>query len=112
MALVYCAPRASDPRRSRASSRHAERADWIRYVASGSRAMRNVLRKMIVTMLALLCASAAGFVALILWSLPSPRLLSKARRGTLDGVTTIDDAIAACQQSGLRGWALVASAQQ
>ena len=74
--------------------------------------MRNVLQKTIVTMLAQLAASAAGFVALVLWSLPGLRLLPKARRVTLDGVTTIDDAIAACQQSGLSGWALVAYAQQ
>jgi hypothetical protein len=50
--------------------------------------------------------------ALVLWSLPSLRLLPKARRVSLDGVTTIEDAIAACQQSGLAGWALVAYAQQ
>jgi len=74
--------------------------------------MRNVLRNAMVILLALLAASAAGFVARILWSLPSLWLLPKARRVTMNGVTTIDDAIAACQQSGLTDWALVAFAQQ
>jgi hypothetical protein len=74
--------------------------------------MRNVLRKTIMTMLTLLAASAAGFVALMLWSLPSLWLLPRARRVTMNGVTTIDEAVTGCQQSGLSGWALVTYAQQ
>ena len=34
------------------------------------------------------------------------------RRTTLDGVTTLDDAVDACCRTGLRGWDLVAYAQQ
>ena len=34
------------------------------------------------------------------------------RRTTLDGVTTLDDAIRACRLTGLQGWDLVAYAQQ
>jgi hypothetical protein len=74
--------------------------------------MRSVFRGAMVIMLALLSVVVGGFVALVLWSLPGLRLLPKARRIALDDVTTIEDAIAACQQSGLIGWALVAYAQQ
>jgi hypothetical protein len=59
--------------------------------------MRNVLRGAMVVILALLGVVVGGFVVLVLWSLPGLRLLPKARRVALDGVTTIEDAIAACQ---------------
>jgi hypothetical protein len=34
------------------------------------------------------------------------------RRTTLDGITTLDDAVDACRRTGLQGWELVAYAQQ
>lgn len=37
---------------------------------------------------------------------------TERRRVSLDGITTIAEAIAACRQSGLQGWELVAYAQQ
>ena len=74
--------------------------------------MRSTLRAAIVGILALLGIGGGAFVALVLCSLPSLRLLPKARQAELDGITTIEDAIAACQQSGQTGWALVAYAQQ
>jgi hypothetical protein len=61
---------------------------------------------------ALPSAAVGGFVALVLRSLPGLRLLPKEQHVSLDGVTTIRDAIAICQQTGLRGWILVAYAQQ
>ena len=42
----------------------------------------------------------------------SVRLLPKAGRTTLDGVTTVDDAVAECRASGLSGLALAAYAQR
>ncbi len=53
----------------------------------------------------------AAFVLYIL-TLPLLRRLPKEGRVSLDGITTIDDAIAACRKSGLQGWELVAYAQQ
>ncbi len=56
-------------------------------------------------------ATAAGLGALAL-----PGTLKLALRGCLrvsvDGITTIDDAVAACRRSGLAGWDLVAFAQR
>jgi hypothetical protein len=42
---------------------------------------------------------------------PGRLRLPHYRRSELDGVTTVDDAVEACRQSGLRGWDLVAFAQ-
>jgi hypothetical protein len=45
--------------------------------------------------------------------LPGPvKLRLHYRRTTLDGVTTLDDAVDACRRTGLRGWELVAYAQR
>jgi hypothetical protein len=58
---------------------------------------------------AALCATAAGFGLLMLparWALRECRLVS------LDGVETLDDAVADCLCSGLRGWELVTYAQR
>lgn len=44
--------------------------------------------------------------------LPGALRLGKTRSISLDGVTTVDDAIATCRNTGLQGWALVACAQR
>lgn len=43
--------------------------------------------------------------------LPGAVKLPQYRRTQLDGVVTIDDAVAACRRTGLQGWELVAYAQ-
>ena len=50
-------------------------------------------------------------VALYLYTLPGVRRLPRQSRSSLDGVTSIQDAAAACCRSGLQGWDLVAYAQ-
>lgn len=44
--------------------------------------------------------------------LPVAVQLGKIRPTSMDGIVTIDDAIAACRGTGLRGWALVSFAQR
>lgn len=44
--------------------------------------------------------------------LPGALKLPQYRRTQLDGVVTIDDAVTACQRTGLQGWELVGYAQQ
>ena len=53
----------------------------------------------------------AAILTLYLLSLPLIRRLPRQKRVALDGVTTIDEAVEACRQSKLQGWALVAYAQ-
>ena len=55
--------------------------------------------------------TASGALALYFYTRPGLRQLPKARRASLDGMTTIADAVAACRRSGLTGWELVAYAQ-
>jgi transglutaminase-like putative cysteine protease len=62
--------------------------------------------------LALAAAMAVAAAALSLLTLLMVRRLPKPGRVSLDGVTTIDDAVEACRRSGLQGWALIAYAQQ
>lgn len=50
-------------------------------------------------------------LTLYFYTRPGLRRLPKARRTSLDGITTIADAVAACHRSGLTGWELVAYAQ-
>jgi hypothetical protein len=50
-------------------------------------------------------------VGLYLYTLPGLRLLPKKRRTTIGGVTTIEDAIAACRRTGMQGRDIVAYAQ-
>ena len=53
-----------------------------------------------------------GFLSFVfLITLPGMLRLPKARQTTMDGVTTVQDAIADCQRTGLQGWELVAYAQ-
>ncbi|MBZ5686381.1 MAG: transglutaminase family protein [Acidobacteriia bacterium] len=54
---------------------------------------------------------AAGIVALCLLTIPLLRRLPKQSRVSMDGVTSIDDAVEACRRTHLQGWELVAYAQ-
>ena len=58
---------------------------------------------------AALGAAAAGFALLLL---PATWALRRRTVASLDGVETIDDAVAACRRSGLGGWELVTYAQR
>ncbi|MEZ4737340.1 MAG: transglutaminase family protein [Caldilineaceae bacterium] len=66
--------------------------------------------KRLATMLAIFAI--LGVVALYLYTLPGLRRLPKAKERSLDGITTIDDAVAYLRNSGKTGWDLVAAAQQ
>jgi len=69
-----------------------------------------------------LCAAAAAGITLggallylgffLPFSMRSARLLPPEPRSTVDGVTTLDDAVAACRRSGFSGVELVAFAQR
>jgi hypothetical protein len=60
--------------------------------------------RMLKKLFLLLAGSAAGAaVVLYLLTLPLLRRLPKEGRVSLDGITTIAEAIAACRHSGLRG---------
>jgi hypothetical protein len=63
--------------------------------------------------LALASTAIVGAVAVTLYllTLPLLRRLPKESRVSLDGVTTIADAVEACRRTRLRGWDLVAYAQ-
>jgi hypothetical protein len=50
-------------------------------------------------------------LALYLLTLPLLRRLPKQSRVSMDGITTIDDAVEACCRTQLQGWELVAYAQ-
>ena len=64
-------------------------------------------------MLKFLAGLITGFMAFVfLLTLPGMLRLPKPGRTTLEGVTTLEDAIAACRRSGRQGWELVAYAQQ
>jgi hypothetical protein len=54
---------------------------------------------------------AAGVVALFVLTIPLLRRLPKQRRVSMDGITSIDDAVEACRRTRLQGWDLVAYAQ-
>ena len=62
-------------------------------------------------LLGLLAVNLVALLAFFLLTLPGTRLLPKEGRVAVDGVTTIEDAVAACRGSGLRDWDLVAYAQ-
>jgi len=55
---------------------------------------------------------AASVVALSLLSIPLLRRLPRPGRVSMDGIITIDDAVAACQRTKLEGWDVVAYVQQ
>jgi hypothetical protein len=56
-------------------------------------------------------AVAAGCLTIYLLTMPMLRRLPKQSHVSLDGVTSIDDAVEACRRTHLQGWDLVAYAQ-
>jgi transglutaminase-like putative cysteine protease len=68
----------------------------------------NMVRKFV---LALTGIGVAGVVAIYVLTIPLLRRLPKPGRVSMDGITTIDDAVEACRRTHLLGWDLVAYAQ-
>jgi hypothetical protein len=62
-------------------------------------------------LLAFTGAVAAGCLTIYLLTIPMLRRLPKQSHVSLDGVTSIDDAVEACRRTHLQGWDLVAYAQ-
>jgi hypothetical protein len=54
---------------------------------------------------------AAGVLTVYLLTIPLLRRLPKQNRVSMDGITTIDDAVEACRRTQLQGWELVDYAQ-
>jgi hypothetical protein len=69
-----------------------------------ARIMKRVVRLVAAT-------SILSGIALYVYTLPGLRRLPKAKQRSLDGVTTIDDAVHELQNSGKTGWSVVAAAQ-
>ncbi|MGZ3599208.1 MAG: hypothetical protein ACXWQ5_05790 [Ktedonobacterales bacterium] len=67
-----------------------------------------MVRKLV---LALAGITVSASVVFYLLTLPLLRRLPEPSRVSLDGVTTIDDAVDACRRTHLHGWDLVAYAQ-
>jgi hypothetical protein len=67
-----------------------------------------MVRKIVLAITGLGVVSA---VNLYLLSVPLLRRLPKPDRVSMDGITTIDDAVEACRRTKLEGWDLVAYAQ-
>lgn len=67
-----------------------------------------MVRKMVLAFVGL---GVASVVALYVLTIPLLRRLPKPSRVSMDGITTIDDAVEACQRTQLHGWDLVAYAQ-
>ena len=57
-------------------------------------------------------ATILGMGALYFYTLPALRRLPKANEQSLNGITTIDDAVRYLRSTGKSGWALVATAQK
>ena len=68
-------------------------------------------RRLALAAIGLASLAAAGAGAVYVAYLPLKRRLPARPRTTVDGVTTIADAVRACQRTGLRDWDLVAYAQ-
>src|SRR5436305_8546926 len=68
----------------------------------------NMYKKLL---LALTGIGAAGILTVYLLTIPLLRRLPKQGRVSMDGITTIDDAVEACRQTYLQGWDFVAYAQ-
>lgn len=66
------------------------------------------MKRFFVVMVGILSVASAGLFAA---TLPMVRRLPKEPRVSLDGITTIADAVSACEQSGLEGWDLIGYAQ-
>ncbi len=67
-----------------------------------------MLRKLVLILIGL---GAAGAVAISVLTIPLLRRLPKPGRVSMDGITTIEDAVEACRRTHLQGWDLVAYAQ-
>ena len=67
-----------------------------------------MLRKIALVLLGVMSAAS---LTLYLLTLPLLRRLPKQSRVSMDGITTIDDAVEACRRTQLQGWDLVAYAQ-
>jgi hypothetical protein len=68
----------------------------------------NMLRKIV---LAFISLAVASVVTLFFLTIPLLRRLPKPGRVSMDGVTTIEDALETCRRTKLQGWDLVAYAQ-
>jgi len=55
--------------------------------------------------------STVGVLSVYFLTIPMLRRLPKQSHVTMDGITTIDDAVEACRRTQLKGWDLVAYAQ-
>ena len=62
-------------------------------------------------LLALTSIGTVGVLTIYLLTLPLLRRLPKQDRVSMDGITTIDDAVKVCRRTQLQGWDLVAYAQ-
>jgi hypothetical protein len=62
-------------------------------------------------LLALTGVGSAGVLTVYLLTIPLVRRLPKQSRVSMDGITTIDDAVEACRRTHLQGWDIVAYAQ-
>ena len=62
-------------------------------------------------LLALTSICAVGVLTVYLLTIPMLRRLPKQSSVSMDGITTIDDAVEACRRTQLQGWDLVAYAQ-
>ena len=62
-------------------------------------------------LLALSSIGAVGVLTVYLLTIPMLRRLPKQSSVSMDGITTIDDAVEACRRTQLQGWDLVAYAQ-
>lgn len=68
-------------------------------------------RKIVQGLIATVALVGALTAALYLYTLPALRRLPKAKERSLNGITTIDDAVRHLRNSGKTGWDLVAAAQ-
>lgn len=71
--------------------------------------MKKIIKRLIVTLTAM---SGLSVIALYLYTRPALQRLPKAQEQSLDGITTIDDAVGYLRSTGKTGWSLVAAAQK
>lgn len=71
-----------------------------------------MVRKLTLVLLILGAVAAAVAGTVVALSVPLLRRLPQPGRTTVDGITTLADAVEACRRSQLRGWDLVTYAQQ
>ena len=69
---------------------------------------QNMFKKILLTLTG---QGAAGVLIVYLLTISMSRRLPKQSRVSMDGITTIDDAVKACKRTHLQGWDLVAYAQ-